>query len=391
MHLLPKLFCSLLLYVTCIQSIVLGQSFSEIGRKHIDTLSSQYFFGRGYTHDGVNKSAQYLKDIFKHYNLKAFKNDYDQNFYIDAVNTFKNEPFLIINNDTLILGDDYIIAGNAPNTIVNNKSLLAVDSNTFIAKDSKLILKRVDKLTFVPRMSVTDTAIIYVKSNKIINNGALTTAHISSSVHSDYPTQNVIGYIKGTSNTDRYFVVTAHYDHIGGIGNSVYFPGANDNASGVGMMIALMDYYSKNPPLYNIVFMAFSGEELGLLGSFYYTQNPLFDLNKIDFLINLDLVGNGLDGITVVNALEFKDHFTVFKSICTNNHFTKNIIERPHAPNSDHYPFYKKGVPSFFIYTQGGSNAYHDIYDKSTELGLYEFDFLSQTVIDFFEALHAAK
>src|SRR5690606_14083057 len=90
--------------------------------------------------------------------------------------------------------------------------------------------------------------------------------------------------------------------HIGGQGRDVYFPGANDNASGTTMLLELAEHYSQNPPDYSIVFMAFAAEEAGLLGSFHYTQNPFFPLQRIRFLINLDLLGTGDDGMMAVNG-----------------------------------------------------------------------------------------
>ena len=71
------------------------------------------------------------------------------------------------------------------------------------------------------------------------------------------------------------------------------------------MLFELADYYTKNPPDYSIVFMAFAAEEAGLLGSRFYTENPLFPPKNIHFLINLDLIGTGSEGMTVVNGSIF--------------------------------------------------------------------------------------
>src|SRR6201999_64747 len=84
----------------------------------------------------------------------------------------------------------------------------------------------------------------------------------------NYTSQNVIGYVKGKDNPDSFIVFTAHYDHLGQMGKKVYFPGANDNASGVAMLLSLARYYSKpeHKPKCSIVFIAFGGEEVALLG-----------------------------------------------------------------------------------------------------------------------------
>lgn len=368
-----------------------SQHFKEIGRSHVDTLSSSYFWGRGYTQGGVNKAADYLHDFFKHYKLKSFGKSYFQEFTIPSVNTFPNDISFKIDENTLVCGRDYIISGNTSRTSITNSILQQIDSVTYINEDKKVIVKKVSKLTFVPSLYTSDTTVILLQDSILLSDKNKISLQVESKTELKYQTENVIGYIEGKIKSDKYFVVTAHYDHIGGLGEEAFFPGANDNASGVAMLLTLIDYYSKNPPLYNIVFMAFSGEELGLLGSIHYVNKPLFPLRNIDFLLNLDLVGNGSEGMTVVNAVEFPEHFSLLKSISDNNHFFNKIIERTKAANSDHYPFFAKSVPCFFIYSQGGSGAYHDIHDTSENLGLDKFEELTHLVIQYFDALNAAR
>lgn len=120
--------------------------------------------------------------------------------------------------------------------------------------------------------------------------------------------------------------------------------------------------------------MAFGAEESGIIGSKYYTENPLFPLNQINFLLNLDLMGTGEDGIQVVNGSVFSNHFLKLNDINQSQQLLKEIKTRGKAANSDHYWFTENGVPSFFIYTLGGVAAYHDIYDKSITLPLNEFE-----------------
>ena len=189
-----------------------------------------------------------------------------------------------------------------------------------------------------------------------------------------YTSQNVIGKITGTTSPDSILVFSAHYDHLGRMGKDVYFPGANDNASGVAMLLNLAEHYKKNAPEKTIVFMAFGAEESGLLGSKYYSENPLFPLKNINFLINLDLMGTGIDGIQVVNGSVFQSQFDKLVAINTKKNYLPQIKIRGKAANSDHYWFSEKGVPAFFIYTLGGIKAYHDIDDKATTLPLTEFE-----------------
>ncbi|MDP4204980.1 MAG: M28 family peptidase, partial [Bacteroidota bacterium] len=182
-------------------------------------------------------------------------------------------------------------------------------------------------------------------------------------------------------------VVTAHYDHLGKMGKEVYFPGANDNASGVAMLLNLAKHYSEVKPKYSMVFIALSAEELGILGAKAYTDAPLTDLRKIKFLINFDLAGTGDEGIKIVNGSVFKEKFDLLSKINQANSLLPKVNIRGAACNSDHCAFYKKGVPCFYIYTQGGIQAYHDIYDKSETLPLTKFVNYCTLMIKFFDSL----
>jgi aminopeptidase YwaD len=169
------------------------------------------------------------------------------------------------------------------------------------------------------------------------------------------------------------------------MGADTYFPGANDNASGVTMMINLAKYFSKpeNAPPYSIIFCAFGSEEIGLLGSLHFVEKPLVPLKNIRFLLNLDILGTGVDGITTVNATVYKAEFDRLVKINDKKQLLKQIKPRGEACISDHCFFHKSGVPSFYSYTMGGISEYHNIYDKSETLTLEEFDDLLLLFAEF--------
>jgi Zn-dependent M28 family amino/carboxypeptidase len=171
------------------------------------------------------------------------------------------------------------------------------------------------------------------------------------------------------------------------MGNKTYFPGANDNASGISFLLSLAKYYAANPQPYTMAFICFAGEEAGLLGSKYFTEYPLLALQKIRFLINVDMVGTGETGITVVNATIHQKEFSLLNQLNDKNKYLKKINSRGKAANSDHYFFTEKDVPAFFIYTTGGISAYHDIYDRSKTLPLTEYQDLFKLFVDFNAAL----
>ena len=174
------------------------------------------------------------------------------------------------------------------------------------------------------------------------------------------------------------------YDHLGRMGNSVYFPGANDNASGIAMLLNLAkEFSSEKKPKYTLVFICFGSEEIGLVGSKHYTENPLLPLKNIQFLINLDILGTGDDGIQVVNGKVHKKDFDYLVNTNNSKNLLKQVKIRGKACNSDHCFFSEKGVPSFFIYTLGGIAHYHNIYDKSETLPLTEYEDLFVLLKDF--------
>jgi aminopeptidase YwaD len=201
----------------------------------------------------------------------------------------------------------------------------------------------------------------------------------------NYQSQNVIGFIKGKTKADSIIIISAHYDHLGRMGREVYFPGANDNASGVSLLLELARFYSmpENQPEYSIFFMAFGAEEAGLLGSKYFTENPYFSLKRIRFMINLDLMGTGDEGMMVVNGTLFPNEFNRLTEINKTHQYLTTIKKRGPAANSDHFFFSEKEVPAFFFYTLGGIAAYHDIYDRPETLPLTKFKEVFLLITDF--------
>jgi Iap family predicted aminopeptidase len=201
----------------------------------------------------------------------------------------------------------------------------------------------------------------------------------------NYTTGNIIGFTEGEEHPDSFLVVLAHYDHLGKMGSEVYFPGANDNSSGVAMLLNLAKYFKEHSHKYSVVFIALTAEEAGLLGAKYFVENPLFDLSRIAFLVNFDLAGTGDEGIKVVNGSVYKDKFDLLTSLNEQGGYLKSVQIRGAACNSDHCMFHNQGVPCFYIYTLGGIQAYHDVYDRSETLPLTEFEDYTQLMIRFFE------
>ena len=165
------------------------------------------------------------------------------------------------------------------------------------------------------------------------------------------------------------------------------FPGANDNASGVSLLLNLASYYSKKTPKYNLVFICFGAEEVGLLGSKYFVNNPLINLDDVKLLVNLDIVGTGEDGIAIVNAFEQEKATKIIGKINEKVKYFPKIKLRGQAQNSDHFWFSKKNVPALFIYTMGGVKAYHDPLDIAKTLPLNKIEELQSLIIKLVSSL----
>ncbi len=390
-------------------------------------LCSEDFQGRGYGHGADKKVADFITLEFKRDKLKKFNKSYFQYYNLNT-NTFCGKNKVQINDVNLKPGADFLI--DASSCSVNgtfkvvelNKNIIgdSIGFRKFIKQDfselvllidtlginnasfkdaynlitqrnvlnAKAIIKIEDgNLTFVPSQIQKKHTVIILKREAYTSKITTIILDIEAKFLEDYKTQNLIAYIKGK--TDSSIVLSAHYDHIGQMGLNTYFPGANDNGSGVSMVLSLTKYFSdrKKKPKYNLVFMFFSGEELGLLGSKYYTEHPLFPLSKIKFLMNLDMVGSGDKGIKVVNGSVFKNYFNKLSEINEENDYLPAVKIRGAAANSDHYFFYNKGVKSFFIYTLGEYKEYHNIYDKPDNLLPFKtFDGFSNLIIDFIDS-----
>lgn len=346
-------------------------------------LTAKAFWGRGYTNNGMYKAADFISTEFKNLGLQPLNGkDYLQPF-IMSVNTFPGKMLVKINGKKLTPGTDFIVNQAS----VGNKAsanLVKEDSLTFVAASSRIVVSLQDKLTWSVSQKVADyTEIIVKKQDYLQSPPKQIDIEIENYFVEDFRANNVGGIIKGTAKPDSVILITAHYDHLGGMGKETYFPGANDNASGVSFLLSLAKYYAQHPPEYSIAFICFGAEEAGILGSKYFTENPLIPLNNIRFMFNVDMVGTGENGATVVNATLHKKEFEWLNQINDAEKLLVKINPRGKAANSDHYFFTEKGVPAFFLYTQGGITAYHDVFDKAETLPLTVYENLFKLFVGF--------
>jgi len=186
---------------------------------------------------------------------------------------------------------------------------------------------------------------------------------------------NVIGYIdNGAVNT---IILGAHYDHLG-YGedhNSLYtgsapmiHNGADDNASGTAALIELSKQI-KNSKLKNnnYVFIAFSGEELGLFGSKYYTEHPAVDLTKTNYMINMDMVGRLNDSTHGFTIGGYGTSPVWGQQLSATDSYFKINFDSSGTGPSDHTSFYRKDIPVLFFFT-GAHSDYHKPSDDADKI-----------------------
>lgn len=376
--LLTCIFC-------CLLNISLGQDIA-FARKVVDTLTSPYFWGRGYTKDGSARAAKFLSDRFSEYGLEPLTGDNYLQAFSFPVNTFPGKMSVSVNGKILMPGRDFLVAPESRG-IKESCKLVQTDSTHFQNDKNRIVVSLEDKLTWSVSQWQENYTSIKIHKEAVKQTPTEIKVDIENKYLGSFNAYNVCGMVKGKVHPDSMIVITAHYDHLGGMGADTYFPGANDNASGVSLLLNLARYYAANPPEFSIVFICFAGEEAGLLGSKYFSEHSPIDLKNIRFLLNTDLAGTGEDGITVVNATIYKKEFSLLNKINSENNFLIRINSRGKAANSDHYWFTEKGVPSFFFYTMGGIRAYHDIYDRSETLPLTEHEDLFRLIIKFNNSL----
>lgn len=191
-------------------------------------------------------------------------------------------------------------------------------------------------------------------------------------VNAGYRSQNVCGYLPGE--TDTMIVFTAHYEHLGMNGDTIFY-GAHDNASGTAAVMDLARMLSAQSLKYTCVFLFFGGEESGLVGSHHFAGHPLIDYGKVKLLVNIDLFCGGDDGLMVVNANapETNPYVERLERINDRHHYAAKIARRDNARNSDHY-YFTAHCPAIFIYTLGGPfGGYHSPTDTCDGCGLANY------------------
>jgi Zn-dependent M28 family amino/carboxypeptidase len=224
---------------------------------------------------------------------------------------------------------------------------------------------------------------------------------------SDGPSQNILAYIEGSEFPNEVIVISAHYDHLGMKGEEVY-NGADDNASGSSAVMELAQSFQMakkqgNGPKRSILFLHLTGEEIGLFGSKFYIEHPVFSLDSTVVDLNIDMVGRvdkkhtgNKDYIYLIGSDRLsQDLHNISQE--TNKSYTQLKLDYTYNnekdPNnyyqrSDHYNFAKNNIPVIF-YFNGTHEDYHRTTDTADKI---DFELLAlRTRLVFYTAWEIAN
>jgi len=413
---------NLLLFLVFASQYAIGQRLTKSDKKTIDNLRTEITYlasdqleGRRTGTHGEQLAYEYISKQFKDVDLipKGDGNSFIQAFEINEGKQILPTTYLVINGDSIdsqndffpfIFSSDGVIKADASpafqekdvpwfldikDILDENKNNPHFDLQESIKKSILEFEKKgasacivynsgtiEDDLKFDDKSKITRTNIPVVYVSKKVANKFLTdkaaTLNLSMQValgDKKRTGHNVIGYIdNGAAHT---IILGAHYDHLGygedhnslWAGKPEIHNGADDNASGTAAVIELArmlknSKFKKN----NFLFICFSGEELGLYGSKYFTENPTIPLSPVDYMINFDMVGR----------LNDSTHGLTIGGYGTSPSWGKILPEKTKSLNikfdssgigpSDHTSFYLKNIPVLFFFT-----GIHADYHKPTD------------------------
>jgi Zn-dependent M28 family amino/carboxypeptidase len=240
----------------------------------------------------------------------------------------------------------------------------------------------------MPNIYISDSI-----ANTFLSNITESKISIKVDIKEELTSDNVLGYIEGTDLKDELVVITAHYDHLG-YDNGEVCNGADDDGSGTVSVIELAEAFQKaknagNGPRRSILFMTVSGEEKGLWGSKYYSENPVYDLEKTVVDLNIDMIGRRDDQhdydnyVYIIGAdrismdLHLINEKVNEKYIKFDLDYTYNESSDPNQfyYRSDHYNFAKKGIPVIFYF----SGTHEDYHKPTDDVDKIDFNKLQKT------------
>ena len=390
-------------------------------QKHISFLADDKLEGRRTGTNGEKLAYEYISSEFTKAGLtaKGENNTYLQAFEVNEGKEVNKPTHLIIDGNDLQLGKDYFPFVFSPNKSVEAATAIALPERgtlhfwnlNEVLEENKnnphfdiqdalktkvssatekgatgLIVYNTStinddfKFEAKAKTETTTIPVVYVQkniANKFFKDETIThdikiKIDIGNKVRTGH---NVIGYIdNGAVNT---IIIGAHYDHLGfGEDHNSLFTGttpaihngADDNASGTSAMIEVSKLIkAANLKKYNYLFIAFSGEELGLYGSKYFTEHSTINLSTANYMINLDMVGRLNDSTRGLNIGGYGTSPTWGEMLNAKDNYFAIKFDSSGTGPSDHTSFYRKDIPVLFFFT-GVHSDYHKPSDDADKI-----------------------
>ncbi len=384
-------------------------------QNHVSFLAADSLEGRRTGTKGEQIARQYIAKQFRSTGLTPKgTSGYEQLFEVNEGKKPTTDSRLYIQGDTLRFEQDYFFfpwsaAGTLQDKslpgVINERATWIIDLKDWINENagnphfdlSSYIYERSqkaaaggatglilynthpsgDKLSFQPkdRTETLSIPVAYLRKEATIrkiqsSKGPILVEGQIAFIENIRRGYNVIGYLDNQA--EKTIVLGAHYDHLGygednnsrHTGAPDIHNGADDNASGTSMLIELARVYkSKKGQKNNYLFIAFSGEELGLYGSKHFTEKPTIDLKRINYMINMDMVGRLPDSTKTITLGGFGTSpawSTVIDPKATSPLSIR--IDSSGTGPSDHASFYRKDIPVLFYFT-----GLHTDYHKPTD------------------------
>jgi Zn-dependent M28 family amino/carboxypeptidase len=449
-----KTLIPVLLSVACLGQKSKNKTDSQITdnlKAHIQYLADDKLEGRRTGTNGEKLAMEYISNQFKMIGLlpKGSENFY-QPFEVNEGKKINDSTRLSINSNELILMKDFFPFPFSPNQKMEALPSIAVqesdmpwfydlkemleenqtnphfDLMEYIRTNAKkakskgasaVILYNTssidDKLAFDPkdRTEQFSIPVLYVNKDAALKyfkdlSATLTINFITSIGEKKRTGHNVIGYIdNGAAQT---IILGAHFDHLGygedgNTRNTSHDPaihnGADDNASGSAALIELARKLKTSKTTNNnYLFIAFSGEELGLYGSKYFTEHPTVDLKTVNYMINMDMVGRLNDSTKVITIGGYgtspewpsaigAEYYNVAKKTRKTQPALIIKIDSSGTGPSDHTSFYRKDIPVLFYFT-GLHTDYHKPSDDADKINYGGEQVIVQHIYSVIETLN---
>jgi Zn-dependent M28 family amino/carboxypeptidase len=391
-------------------------------KEHIQYLADDKLEGRRAGSNGEKLAMEYISRQFKAIGLLPKGTDeYYQPFDINEGKQINAESYFIINNNKLDAGKEFFPFPFSPDkkiealpaiaiqeadmpwfvdlseTLEENKNNPHFDLNEYIRNNSKKAADRGASMVILYNTSSIDDSLVFNGKDKseqlsipvvyVFKEAAKKyfsdkTATLDIKINTEIGEKkrtghNVIGYINNEAATT--VILGAHFDHLGygedgnsmlRTGEKLIHNGADDNASGTAALIELARILKTSKTKNNnYLFIAFSGEELGLFGSKYFTEHPTIDFATINYMINMDMVGRLNDSTKILSVGGYgtsPQWATVINKQDKKLPFVVKIDSSGTGP-SDHTSFYRKDIPVLFFFT-GQHRDYHRPSDDADRI-----------------------